>query len=145
MSQHLIEVDSVWKSFRLYNERQRFLKAAVLRGRRARYDEFWALSDVSFTVDEGKTFGVVGSNGSGKSTLLKCLTGIIYPEKGKIEVNGRLAALLELGAGFQPELSGRENIFLNGAILGLHRRELEKCYDDIVELYERGQEQQGVS
>ena len=126
MSQHLIEVDSVWKSFRLYNERQRFLKAAVLRGRRARYDEFWALSDVSFSVDEGKTFGVVGSNGSGKSTLLKCLTGIIYPEKGKIEVNGRLAALLELGAGFQPELSGRENIFLNGAILGLHRRELEK-------------------
>jgi ABC-2 type transport system ATP-binding protein len=124
MSNHLIEVDSVWKSFRLYNERQRFLKAAVLRGRRARYDEFWALSDVSFTVDEGKTFGVVGSNGSGKSTLLKCLTGIIYPEKGKIEVNGRLAALLELGAGFQPELSGRENIFLNGAILGLHRREL---------------------
>ena len=138
MSQHLIEVDSVWKSFRLYNERQRFLKAAVLRGRRARYDEFWALSDVSFTVDEGKTFGVVGSNGSGKSTLLKCLTGIIYPEKGKIEVNGRLAALLELGAGFQPELSGRENIFLNGAILGLHRRELEKCYDDIVEFSELG-------
>ena len=84
MSQHLIEVDSVWKSFRLYNERQRFLKAAVLRGRRARYDEFWALSDVSFTVDEGKTFGVVGSNGSGKSTLLKCLTGIIYPEKEKL-------------------------------------------------------------
>jgi len=138
MSNHLIEVDSVWKSFRLYNERQRFLKAAVLRGRRARYDEFWALSDVSFTVDEGKTFGVVGSNGSGKSTLLKCLTGIIYPEKGKIEVNGRLAALLELGAGFQPELSGRENIFLNGAILGLHRRELEKCYDDIVEFSELG-------
>ncbi len=138
MSNHLIEVDSVWKSFRLYNERQRYLKAAVLRGRRSRYDEFWALSDVSFTVDEGKTFGVVGSNGSGKSTLLKCLTGIIYPEKGKIEVNGRLAALLELGAGFQPELSGRENIFLNGAILGLHRRELEKCYDDIVEFSELG-------
>jgi ABC-2 type transport system ATP-binding protein len=138
MSNHLIEVDSVWKSFRLYNERQRYLKAAVLRGRRARYDEFWALSDVSFTVDEGKTFGVVGSNGSGKSTLLKCLTGIIYPEKGKIEVNGRLAALLELGAGFQPELSGRENIFLNGAILGLHRRELERCYDDIVEFSELG-------
>lgn len=138
MSNHLIEVNSVWKSFRLYNERQRYLKAAVLRGRRSRYDEFWALSDVSFTVDEGKTFGVVGSNGSGKSTLLKCLTGIIYPEKGKIEVNGRLAALLELGAGFQPELSGRENIFLNGAILGLHRRELEKCYDDIVEFSELG-------
>lgn len=138
MSAHLIEVDSVWKSFRLYNERQRYLKAAVLRGRRARYEEFWALTDVSFTVDEGKTFGVVGSNGSGKSTLLKCLTGIIYPEKGKIEVNGRLAALLELGAGFQPELSGRENIFLNGAILGLHRRELEKCFDDIVEFSELG-------
>jgi ABC-2 type transport system ATP-binding protein len=138
MSNHLIEVDSVWKSFRLYNERQRYLIAALLRGRRSRYDEFWALSDVSFIVDEGKTFGVVGSNGSGKSTLLKCLTGIIYPEKGKIEVNGRLAALLELGAGFQPELSGRENIFLNGAILGLHRRELEKCYDDIVEFSELG-------
>jgi len=138
MGSHLIEVDSVWKSFRLYHERQRYLKAAILRGRRSRYDEFWALSDVSFTVDEGKTFGVVGSNGSGKSTLLKCLTEIIYPEKGHISVNGRLAALLELGAGFQAELSGRENIFLNGAILGLHKRELENCFDDIVEFSELG-------
>jgi ABC-type polysaccharide/polyol phosphate transport system ATPase subunit len=138
MSGHLIEVDSVWKSFRLYNERQRFLKAAVLRGRRARYEEFWALSDVSFTLDEGKTLGVVGSNGSGKSTLLKCLTEIIYPEKGHISVNGRLAALLELGAGFQPELSGRENIYLNGAILGLHKKELAKCFDNIVEFSELG-------
>lgn len=138
MTSNLIEVDAVWKSFRLYNERQRFLKAAVLRGRRARYEEFWALSDVSFAVQEGTTFGVVGANGSGKSTLLKCLTGIIYPERGKVAVNGRLAALLELGAGFQPELSGRENIFLNGAILGLHRRELERCFDDIVEFSELG-------
>ena len=128
-----ITVDGVWKNFRLYHERNQFIKAAILRGRRARYEEFWALSDVSFEIPQGATFGIVGSNGSGKSTMLKCLAGILFPDKGSITTRGRLAALLELGAGFHPELSGRENVFLNGAILGMTRKELERRYSDIVE------------
>ena len=132
MSQAVV-VRDVWKSFRLYHERNQYLKAAILRGRRARYDEFWALKGVSFEVPQGATFGVIGSNGSGKSTLLKCLTGILYPEKGSVEISGRVSALLELGAGFHPELSGRENVFLNGAILGLTKKEIERKFDDIVD------------
>ena len=133
MSNDAVIVDGLWKSFRLYHERNQYLKAAILRGRRARYEEFWALRDVSFTVPTGTTFGVIGSNGSGKSTLLKTLTGILTPDKGSVKVRGRISALLELGAGFHPELSGRENVFLNGAILGLTRKEIEAKFDDIVE------------
>lgn len=133
MSDIAISVDQVWKNFRLYHERNRYIKAAVLRGRRARYEEFWALKDVSFEVRHGATLGIIGSNGSGKSTLLKCLAGILYPNRGSVSVNGRLAALLELGAGFHPELTGRENIYLNGAILGMSRRDLEMRFSDIVE------------
>jgi ABC-2 type transport system ATP-binding protein len=128
-----VSVNEVWKNFRLYHERNRYIKAAVLRGRRARYEEFWALKDVSFTVPHGSTFGIIGSNGSGKSTLLKCLAGILTPNKGSVTVNGRLSALLELGAGFHPELSGRENVYLNGAILGMSKRDIERRYDAIVE------------
>ena len=128
-----ITVDGVWKNFRLYHERNRFIKAAILRGRRARYEEFWALNDVSFEIPHGATFGIIGANGSGKSTMLKCLAGILFPDKGSITTKGRLAALLELGAGFHPELSGRENVFLNGAILGMTRKELDRRYSDIVE------------
>lgn len=133
MSKPAIAVDQLWKSFRLYHEKNQFLKAALLRGRRARYEQFWALSDVSFEVAEGSTLGIIGSNGSGKSTLLKCMTGILSPEKGSVAVRGHVAALLELGAGFHPELSGRENIYLNGAILGMSRRELDAKYDAIVD------------
>ena len=128
-----VRAESLWKNFRLYHERNQFLKAAVLRGRRARYEEFWALKDVSFEVPTGTTFGVIGHNGSGKSTLLKTLTGILVPDQGSVKTVGRVSALLELGAGFHPELSGRENVFLNGAILGLKRKEIEKRFDDIVE------------
>ena len=133
MSDVAITVDGVWKSFRLYQERNRYIKAALLRGRRARYEEFWALQDVSFEVKHGETFGIVGSNGSGKSTMLKCLSKILYPNKGSVQVNGRLAALLELGAGFHYELSGRENVYLNGAILGMTKRDLDLRFDDIVQ------------
>jgi len=133
MSDVAVRTDGLWKNFRLYHERNQFLKAAILRGRRARYEEFWALKDVSFEVPTGSTFGVIGHNGSGKSTLLKTLTGILVPDKGSVSVNGRVSALLELGAGFHPELSGRENVFLNGAILGLRKREIESKFDDIVE------------
>ena len=97
MSQPAIVVDSVSKNFRLYHERNRYIKAAMLRGRRAKYEEFWALKDVSFEVAHGATLGIIGSNGSGKTTMLKCLTGIYRPDKGKVAINGNVAALLELG------------------------------------------------
>jgi len=132
MSNAAITVDQVTKRFRLYHERNQYLKAAILRGRRAKYEEFTALDDVSFEVPAGSTLGIIGSNGSGKSTMLKCLAGILFPEKGSVTVRGRLSALLELGAGFHPELTGRENVYLNGAILGLSRKEIQRRYDEIV-------------
>ena len=133
MSSNAIEIHNLWKTFRLYQEKNRYLKAAVLRGRRARYEEFWALKEVSFDVPFGSTLGIIGSNGSGKSTLLKCLAGILSPDKGSVGINGRISALLELGAGFHLDLSGRENVYLNGAILGLSKREITEKFDDIVE------------
>jgi ABC-type polysaccharide/polyol phosphate transport system ATPase subunit len=132
MTDIAVSVDDVWKSFRLYHERNQYLKAAMLRGRRARFEEFWALKGVSFDVRYGETFGIIGSNGSGKSTMLKCLAGILFPEKGSVTSHGRLAALLELGAGFHPELTGVENIYLNGAILGMSKKEIGRRFDDIV-------------
>jgi ABC-type polysaccharide/polyol phosphate transport system ATPase subunit len=127
-----IVVDSLWKKFRIYHERNQYLKSTITKGRRAQYEDFWALSDVSFEVPIGHTFGIIGANGSGKSTLLKCLAGILAPDEGSLRSIGRTAALLELGAGFHPDLSGRENISLNGAILGMTRREIERKFDDIV-------------
>ena len=109
-----MEVRNVSKMFRLYHEKNQYLKTALLRGRRARFDKFRALNNVSFEIPHGSTFGIIGSNGSGKSTLLKCLTGILTPDSGAVEVRGKVAALLELGSGFHPDLSGRENIYLNG-------------------------------
>ncbi len=133
MAESAVVVSDLWKNFRLYHERNQYLKAAILRGRRARYEEFWALKGLSFEVPRGTTFGVIGSNGSGKSTLLKCLAKILVPDRGSVAIHGRTSALLELGAGFHPELSGRENVFLNGAILGLSRKEITDRFDDIVE------------
>ncbi|HKA84484.1 MAG TPA: ABC transporter ATP-binding protein [Acidimicrobiales bacterium] len=132
MGEAAIAVDGVWKRFRLYHERNQSLKAAVMRGGRAKYEEFWALKDVSFEVTPGTTFALVGQNGSGKSTMLKCLAKILRPDRGTTRIEGKMSALLELGAGFHPELSGRENVFLNGSILGLTKRELEQRFDDIV-------------
>ncbi|HET6953905.1 MAG TPA: ABC transporter ATP-binding protein [Acidimicrobiales bacterium] len=129
----VISVEGVSKRFRLYHERNQSLKSAFMRRGRARYDEFWALQDVSFEVTSGMTFGLVGHNGSGKSTMLKCIARILRPEKGRISVEGRMSALLELGAGFHPELSGRENVYLNGSILGMSKRQLERKFDEIVE------------
>jgi ABC-2 type transport system ATP-binding protein len=128
----VITVDSVSKRFRLYHERNQSLKASVMRRRRARYEEFWALKEVSFEVPEGSTFGLIGENGSGKSTLLKCIARILRPDGGSISTRGKLSALLELGAGFHQELTGRENVYLNGAILGLTKRQLDARFDDIV-------------
>lgn len=128
-----IEVTNLTKLFRLYQERNQSLKATFTKGKRTRHQEFAAVRNVSFNVTEGLTLGIIGSNGSGKSTLLKCLAGILTPDAGTIKSHGRIVALLELGAGFHPELSGRENISLNGAILGMSKIELREKYDSIVE------------
>jgi ABC-type polysaccharide/polyol phosphate transport system ATPase subunit len=133
MTDSAVSVTGVSKRFRLYHERNQSLKVSVMRGRRARYEEFWALNDVSFEVPVGSTFGLIGENGSGKSTMLKCMAKILRPESGSITTVGKISALLELGAGFHPELSGRENVFLNGAILGLTKKQLVARFDEIVD------------
>lgn len=127
-----IEVRNVSKRFRLYHERYHSLKERMIHFGRVPYEDFWAVRDVEFEVEQGATVGLLGHNGSGKSTLLKCVAGILQPTHGEIVTRGRLAALLELGAGFHPELTGRENIYLNGSILGLSKREVEKVFDEIV-------------
>ena len=128
-----ITVSDVSKRFKLVHERNSSLKATVFNGfRRVRYEEFWALEDINLEVPESSTFGLVGHNGSGKSTLLKCMARIYRPTSGSIVTVGKVSALLELGAGFHPELSGRENVFLNGSILGLSRRDVAARFDDIV-------------
>lgn len=128
-----VRVDHVSKMFRLYKERNQTIKSAIMRGRTSLHDEFLALNDVSFDVPRGSTFGLIGSNGSGKSTLLKCLARIYYPNSGSIRAFGRVAAMLEVGSGFHSELSGRENVFLNGSILGMTKKELTRKFDEIVE------------
>ncbi len=133
MSGVAVSVEDVSKRFRMYRERNQSLKAALMRGKRASFEEFWALRDVSFEIPEGSTFGLIGENGSGKSTLLKCIAKILQPDKGQVVARGRLAALLELGSGFHQELSGRENVYLNGSILGMRRKELEAKFDEIVD------------
>ena len=125
-------VDGLGKRFRLTHDRNWTLKATVLAGHRTRYEEFWALRGVDLDIPHGSTFGIIGGNGSGKSTLLKVLAGILRPDEGTATVNGRLSALLELGAGFHPELTGRENVYLNGAILGFTSKEIRRRFDDIV-------------
>jgi ABC-type polysaccharide/polyol phosphate transport system ATPase subunit len=128
-----VVVDDVSKRFRLYKERNQSLKATLMRGGRATFEDYWALRDVSFEISEGSTFALIGENGSGKSTLLKCIARILTPERGRIGTRGSVAALLELGSGFHPELSGRENVFLNGSILGMGKKELERKFDEIVD------------
>jgi ABC-type polysaccharide/polyol phosphate transport system ATPase subunit len=129
----IITIDHVKKKYRLYHERQDSLKDMILSfGRRATYEDLWALNDVSYEFKRGHTYGLIGENGCGKSTLLKAIANILRPESGTVTVDGRISALLELGAGFHPDLSGRENIFLNGAILRLSKAEIQDKYDDIV-------------
>jgi ABC-2 type transport system ATP-binding protein len=126
-----IEVHDVSKRFRIYREKPTSLKQRLLTSR-SRAEDFWALRDVALDVGEGSTFGLIGHNGSGKTTLLKCVAGILRPTSGAILQRGRLAALLELGAGFHPELTGRENVYLNASFLGLSRKETDAAFDDIV-------------
>jgi ABC-2 type transport system ATP-binding protein len=126
-----IEVRDVSKRFRIYREKPTSLKQRLLTSR-SRAEDFWALRDVALDVGEGSTFGLIGHNGSGKTTLLKCVAGILRPTSGAILQRGRLAALLELGAGFHPELTGRENVYLNASFLGLSRKQTDAAFDDIV-------------
>jgi ABC-type polysaccharide/polyol phosphate transport system ATPase subunit len=133
-----IAVRNVRKTYRRYGRRKSFgtLKSAILSGRVAsdlKADEsFEALKGVSFDVPIGKTFGIVGRNGSGKSTMLKLIAGIGRPTSGEVQVHGRVSALIELGAGFHPEISGRDNVFINGMMLGLSKREIASRFDEIV-------------
>ena len=141
MSQPAIVLSHASKTYRRYGGRQfSTLKSALLSGdlvRQLRPEEtFQALNDVSFSVPNGATYGVVGRNGSGKSTALKLVAGITKPTSGTVSVDGRISALIELGAGFHPEISGRENVFINGIMLGLTKKEITKRFDEIVEFAE---------
>lgn len=128
-----VTVSNVSKRFRIYKNRNQSLKGTFLQRSRGVHEDFWALRDIDFEIPEGATFGLLGHNGSGKSTLLKCIAKILAPDKGSITSRGRMAAMLEVGSGFHPELSGRENIYLNGAILGMPRKEIDAKFDDIVD------------
>ena len=141
MSNIAVEVDHVFKKFKrgeLYDSLRDLVPALASRFIKGQNKqvieerEFWALHDVCFQVEHGEAFGIIGSNGSGKSTILKLLCGIMKPTKGTIKANGTLSALIEVSAGFHPDLTGRENIFLNGAILGMSRKEIQKRFDAIV-------------
>ncbi len=134
-----IVVDNVSMRFNLATERVDSLKDLIikkLKFQSVSFEEFWALRDISFTVDKGESCALIGANGSGKSTMLKIISGILAPTKGHVEVNGSIAPLIELGAGFDYELTGRENIFLNGAILGYSKKLMLEKYDEIVDFSE---------
>ena len=135
---HAVVADDISKVFRISNDPVRSMKERLVGLGRRRYTDFAALSPMSFAIEQGETVGILGHNGSGKSTLLKCIAGILRPTTGTVAVRGRLASLLELGAGFHPELSGRENVYINAAFLGISRREIEARFDDIIEFAELG-------
>ncbi len=134
-----IEIDNVTKIFRLYQEKYTSLKERVIHAGKNPFQEFYALRDVAFDIPEGSTVGLLGHNGSGKSTLLKCIAGILQPTSGEIRVKGRVSSMLEIGAGFHPELSGRDNIYLSATLLGLPVKEVAGRFDAIVEFSELGQ------
>ena len=131
MSSSAIAVRALGKRYEMYARPHHRLMQMLLRGRRNFFREFWALRHVSFEIARGETVGIVGRNGSGKSTLLQLITGTLTPTEGDVEVRGRIAALLELGSGFNPEFTGRENVFLNGAILGISRAEMQAAMASI--------------
>jgi lipopolysaccharide transport system ATP-binding protein len=131
-----LKVENLGKAYEIYKRPEDRLKQFLFRGRRQCYEEFWALRDISFDVGRGEMLGIVGRNGSGKSTLLSLIAGTLTPTTGSVTANGRVSALLELGTGFNMEFSGRENVLLNGAILGMSRSELEAAYEDVVDFAE---------
>src|SRR5688572_29608305 len=134
----VLRVERVSKQYRIYDHPGDRLKESLTRGRWKWHHDFWALSDVSFEVESGTTTGIVGPNGSGKSTLLQIITGTLEPTHGSVWHDGRIAALLELGAGFNMEFTGIENVFMNGALIGLSRKEVERLLPGIVAFAEIG-------
>jgi ABC-type polysaccharide/polyol phosphate transport system ATPase subunit len=136
-----LSFQDVGMAFRLHREKVDTLKEAVLGRFRhlGKYDEFWALRHVSFDVKHGESVGLIGHNGSGKSTLLKVAAGVLKPTEGTARVEGRVSPMIELAAGFDPDLTGRDNIFLNGALMGYSRKEMAKKLDRIVEFAELGE------
>ena len=134
----IISVEHVSMRFNLSSEKFDSFKEYVIKSlkKQVSYDEFWALKDVSFDVKRGDSLGLIGLNGSGKSTMLKTIAGVLKPTKGKVTVGGNIAPLIELGAGFDMDLTARENVFLNGALLGYNRAQMEAQYEDIVEFSE---------
>ena len=136
---YAVKFENISKKFILHHERSKSFQEVVvslLRRRNSANEDFWALKDVSFEVEQGETVGIIGPNGSGKSTILKLIARVLEPTEGDITVVGRVSSLIELGAGFHPDLTGRENVFLNGSILGLNRREMERKFGSIVSFAE---------
>ena len=140
MSELAIKVSGLGKSYQIGSQKIDSLRDTLLnqikrpfRSRKTDFEEFWALRNIDFELERGKVLGVIGRNGAGKSTLLKLLSRITEPTEGRIEIEGRVSSLLEVGTGFHPELTGRENIFLNGTILGMSRKEVQRKFDEIVE------------
>ena len=132
-SEPAIRVKNLSKCYQLYAQPSDRLKQFLWRGRRQYFREFWALRDASFEVAKGEVLGIIGRNGAGKSTLLQLLCGTLTPSAGEVEVRGRIAALLELGSGFNPEFSGRQNVFMSAAIMGLSQQEIEARFEEIVD------------
>lgn len=135
----IISIRGIGKMYRIYDRPQDRLKQMLWRGRRQYGHEFWALHDISFDVRKGDRIGILGRNGNGKSTLLQIIAGTLQPTTGTVMVKGRVAALLELGSGFNPDFTGRENVFLNGAILGISRTEMEQRFDAIAAFADIGE------
>ena len=131
-----VSVERLAKTFRIATDPIHSLKERVLRLGRGGHIDFQALQTVTFDIQQGETVGILGHNGSGKSTLLKCIAGILTPTSGQVRVRGRLASLLELGAGFHPELTGRENVYINAAFYGLGRKRIDRVFDEIVDFAE---------
>lgn len=131
-----IVVDHVSKSFKIYKDRSNTMMETLLFWKRQKHEDRKVLNDISFTVNKGEAVGLIGSNGCGKSTTLKMLSRILYPDKGTIHINGRVSSLIELGAGFHPDMSGRENIYINASVFGLTKKEIDTRLDDIIEFSE---------
>ena len=135
----MVLLQNVSKLYKLYRRPADRLREALPFNKRPFHTDFWALRDIGFQVEKGETLALVGPNGSGKSTLLQIVAGILQPTKGRVVTRGRIAALLELGAGFNPEFTGRENVFLNGEIMGLTRAEIERAMPSIEAFAEIGE------
>jgi ABC-2 type transport system ATP-binding protein len=133
---HAIEIQNLTKKFRIYADQGQSLKEKLLSKKRRKYEERTVLDGISLTVEPGEAIGLVGKNGSGKSTLLKLMSRILYPDGGSVKLNGRVSSLIELGAGFHPDMTGRENIFTNASIFGLTHKEIEARLDEIIEFSE---------